>query len=237
MLGSLKQLDELLKSTFKNSNKSAGTTHSSDTELTNVNGTTIPLTINDDSSTRTIDMEPDAINKTDERQQNSNPIVTSFVQSESNTPSLVMHKLTQQIPTDQVSTYFDPLVLTDKKFSELDLLTKATHERTISNDDTIVSTSSNEFSELKSMISDISKVLINRMDTIEQKIDEQKYHTLQINNLLRTTVLPAFIDLATIIHETPNIDPRVRYKLETIQMNIKQAQQHRQIDMKDLMDI
>ena len=53
-MGSLKQLDALLKNTFKNPSKSTGTAHNSDTESANPN---VSLTINDENSTKPLDLD------------------------------------------------------------------------------------------------------------------------------------------------------------------------------------
>jgi len=73
------------------------------------------------------------------------------------------------------------------------------------------------------------------MNIIENKIDEHRNQTIQINNLLTKTVLPSLFDLVDIIHQTSNLDPCIRTKLENIQMNIRSSQQ--QTEMKDLMEI
>ncbi|CAF4558912.1 unnamed protein product [Rotaria sp. Silwood1] len=240
ILGSLEQLDALLKDTFKASSKTAATTNNSDTELTNTNVSSIPLIINDEISSKTIEIESDLINKFDEKNRDSNPIVSSFTHSEPNTSSIIIPKPIQQVksqPTSQIPTYFDPLISSEKDIGELDTLLQTINERSVSNDDTIVATSSNDLSEIKSMIFDLTKTVLKRMDIIESKIEEHKNQTRQLNNLLTKTVLPSFIDLATIVHETPNLDPSVKTKLENIQTNIRIIQQQKQTDMKDLMEI
>ncbi|CAF2753756.1 unnamed protein product [Rotaria sp. Silwood2] len=240
ILGSLEQLDALLKDTFKTFSKTAATTHNSDTETTNTNVSSIPLIINDDISIKPIEIEYDLMNNIDEKQRSSNPMVSSFPHSEPNTSSIAIPKAIQQVksqPTSQISTYFDPLISPERNMCELDTLLKTPNERSLSNDDTIIAASSNDFSDIKSMIIDLTKTVLKRMDIIENKIEEHKNQTIQLNNLLTKTILPSFIDLATIIHETPNLDPHVRTKLENIQMNIRIVQQHKPIDMKDLMEI
>ena len=44
-MGSLKQLDQLLKNTFQNPSKTTGTAHNSDNETTNTNVSSIPCQI------------------------------------------------------------------------------------------------------------------------------------------------------------------------------------------------
>ena len=221
----MKTLHTLLQNTFKNPTKSVG----SDTETTK----------NDEISPKIFE------NETDEQKRKlidlfntSNPTVSS---SQPNTSSLILPKSIQQVksqPTIQLSTDFDPFVSPEKNIQELENLLKTPNRRSISNDDTIVPspTSLNDFSEIKSMITDLSKTLLNRMNIIENKIDEHRNQTIQINNLLTQTVLPSLIDLTDIIHQTPNIDPSVWTKLENIQTNIRATQQQQTL-MKDLMDI
>ncbi|CAF0858252.1 unnamed protein product [Rotaria sordida] len=232
--GSLKQLDALLKNTFK----TTGRTHNSDTEITNTN---VPLIINDEVSTKTIEIESDLLNKFDDKQRNSHPMILSLTHSEPNTSSLILPKPIQQIksqPTSQLSTYFDPLISSERNIRELNnTLLRTSHEKCLSNDDTINTTSSNDLFEIKLMLINLNKTVLKRMDIIENKIEEHKNQTIQLNNLLTKTVLPSFIDLATIVHETPNLDSCARTKLENIQRNIQIVQQHKQTDMKDLMEI
>jgi len=228
-LGSLKQLDALLKNTFKNSSKTTGTAHNSDTETTNPN---VSLTINDENSTIESD---ESKRKLIDLFNSSNPTVSLTVQSHPNISTLILPKSIQQIksqPTTQISTDFDPFISPERN---LDILIKTSHDKSLSNDDTITASSSNDFSEMKLMIMDLSKTLLNRMNIIENKIDEHRNQTIQINNLLTKTVLPSLFDLVDIIHQTSNLDPCIRTKLENIQMNIRSSQQ--QTEMKDLMEI
>lgn len=144
---------------------------------------------------------------------------------------MILPKSIQQIksqPTSQFSPHFDPFISPEREIQEFKSLT---------NDDTIIASSSttNDLSEIKLMIMDLSKTLINRMNIMETKIDQHKYQTMQIDNLLTNTVLPSLFDLADIIHQTPNLNSRVRTKLENIQQNIRSSQQPS--EMKDLMDI
>ncbi|CAF2073435.1 unnamed protein product [Rotaria magnacalcarata] len=237
ILGSLKQLDALLTSTFKNSTKTACTTQNSDSEMGNTN---VSLPTNDDTATRVMEIESDLTNKSNEKQQSSNPLVPSVVQSEPNVSSIVIPQLVQQAqsqPASQIPIHFDRITSVERNNSESDSLFKRIEDRNLSADDSITAVSANDLSDVKLMIGDLSKIFINRMNAIENKIDEQRNQTIQINNLLTRTVLPSFMDLATIIHETPNLDSHVRSKLNAIQMNIRIAQQQKPIDINDVMDI
>jgi hypothetical protein len=225
-LGSLKQLDALLKNTFKNSSKTTGTAHNSDTETTNPN---VSLTINDENSTIESD---ESKRKLIDLFNSSNPTVSLTVQSHPNISTLILPKSIQQIKSQPTTTDFDPFISPERN---LDILIKTSHDKSLSNDDTIIASSSNDFSEMKLMIMDLSKTLLNRMNIIENKIDEHRNQTIQINNLLTKTVLPSLFDLVDIIHQTSNLDPCIRTKLENIQMNIRSSQQ--QTEMKDLMEI
>jgi hypothetical protein len=228
----LKQLDALLKSTFKNPSKTNGTAYNSDSETTNPN---ISLTINDENSTKTIDIDSDEPKrKLLDLFNTSNPTVSSLVQSQPNTSSIILPKPIQQVKS-QPTSHFDPFISPERNIQELDTSIKTPYDKSSSNDDTITALSSNDLSEIKNMIMDLSKTLLNRMNLIENKIDEHQNQTIEINNLLTKTILPSLFDLADIIHQTPNIDSRVRNKLENIQTNIR-ASQH-QTEMKDLMEI
>jgi hypothetical protein len=228
----LKQLDALLKSTFKNPSKTNGTAYNSDSETTNPN---ISLTINDENSTKMIDIDSDEPKrKLLDLFNTSNPTVSSLVQSQPNTSSIILPKPIQQVKS-QPTSHFDPFISPERNIQELDTSIKTPYDKSSSNDDTITALSSNDLSEIKNMIMDLSKTLLNRMNLIENKIDEHRNQTIEINNLLTKTILPSLFDLADIIHQTPNIDSRVRTKLENIQTNIR-ASQH-QTEMKDLMEI
>ncbi len=228
----MKQLDALLKSTFKNPSKTNGTAYNSDSETTNPN---ISLTINDENSTKTIDIDSDEPKrKLLDLFNTSNPTVSSLVQSQPNTSSIILPKPIQQVKS-QPTSHFDPFISPERNIQELDTSIKTPYDKSSSNDDTITALSSNDLSEIKNMIMDLSKTLLNRMNLIENKIDEHQNQTIEINNLLTKTILPSLFDLADIIHQTPNIDSRVRNKLENIQTNIR-ASQH-QTEMKDLMEI
>ncbi len=233
-MGSLKQLDALLKNTFKHSSKTTGTAYNSDTETTNPN---ISLTITDENSLKANEIESDETKrKLFDLFNTSNSTVPSIVQSQPNISSIILPKIIQQVksqPTSQISTNFDPFISPERNIQEF----KALHDKSLSNDDTIIASSSNDLSEIKSMIMDLSKTLINRINIIENKIDEQRNQTIQINNLLTKTILPSLFDIADIIYQTPNIDSRIRTKLENIQMNIRSSQQQQQTEMKDLMEI
>ncbi len=223
----MKQLDALLKSTFKNANKTNGTACNSDSETTNPN---ISVTINDETSSKTLEIESDEPKR--KLLDLFNPPVSSLVQSQPNISSIIIPKPTSQVKS-QPTSQFDPFVSPERNTQELNTSIKTTP----SNDDTITasSSSSNELSEIKMLITDLSKTLLNRMTVIENKIDEHRNQTNQINNLLTKTILPSLYDLADIIHQTPNIDSHVRTKLENIQANIRASQQ--QTEMKDLMEI
>jgi len=235
-LGSLKQLDALLKNTFKNSNKTTGTAHNSDTETTNPN---VSLTINDENFTKLSEIESDEPKqRLIDLFNTSNPIISSIVQSQPNTSSIILPKSIQLFksqPTIQIPIHFDPFISPEREIQELDTLIKTSNDKSLSNDDTITALSTNDLSEIKLLIMDLNKTLINRLNIIENKIDEHRNQTIQINNLLTKTILPSLFDLADIIHQTPNIDSRIRTKLENIQTNIQSSQQ--QTEMKDLMEI
>jgi hypothetical protein len=168
----------------------------------------------------------------------SSSTLSSIFHSQPNTSSIVLSIPIQQAksqPTSQFPTHSDPFILPNRNICELESLFKSPNDKSSSNDDTIVASSSNDFSEVKLMITDLSRTLLNRMNIIENKIDEHRNQTIQINHLLTTTVLPSLIDLADIIQQTPNLDSRIRTKLENIQTNIRSTQQ--QTEMKDLMEI
>jgi hypothetical protein len=226
----------MLKNTFKNSGKTTGTGHNSDTETTNTN---VSLTITDENSTKLIEIESDETKqKLIDLFNTSNPNASLTVQSHPNISSIILPKPIPQVksqPTSQIPTDFDPFISSESNLQELDTLIKTPHDKSLSNDDTITASSSNDFSEIKLMIMDLSKTLLNRMTMIENKIDEHRNQTIQINHLLTNTIFPSLLDLADIIHQTPNLDPRVRTNLENIQTNIRASQQ--QTEMKDLMDI
>ncbi|CAF4998398.1 unnamed protein product, partial [Rotaria socialis] len=226
-------LDALLTSTFKNSSKTVGTTQNSDSEMGNTN---VSLPTNYDIATRAMEIESDLTNKSNEKQQSSSPLVPSVVQLEPDEASIIISQLVQQAQA-QPAIHFDGITLVNRNNSESDSLFKPIDDRSLSVDDSITAVSSNDLSDVKLMIGDLSKIFINRMNTIENKIDEQRNQTLQINNLLTRTVLPSFMDLAAIIHETPNLDSHVRSKLNVIQMNIRIAQKQKPIDINDVTDI
>jgi hypothetical protein len=233
-MGSLKQLDALLTNTFKNASKSTGTAHNSDTESTNAN---VSLTINDETSTKPLDLDTEET-KLKLIDLFNTPNTNVSVQSQPNTSSLIIHKSNQQIksqPTSQIPTQFDPLISPERNPREFDQSLKTPNDKSLSNDDTITASSAsvNDLSEIKTMIMELNRTFSNRMNAIENKIDEHRNQTTKINHLLTTTILPSLIDLADIIHQTPNLDSRVRTKLEYIQSTIQAGQQ--QTEMKDLM--
>jgi hypothetical protein len=239
-MGSLKELDALLKNAFKNSSKTTGTAQNSDNESANNNTSSISLTINDENSSKIIDTELTPTNKLDETKRISidlfnspTPGIPSVIHSQPNTSSIILPQTVQQTKS-QPTSQFDPLISPLRNTPELEILL---YEKSSSNDDTITGSSSNDISDIKSMIMDLSKTLINKMNTIENKIDQHRTQTIQINNLLTNTVLPSLMDLADIISETStDLDPRIRTKLENIQTNIRTTQQQ-QAEMKDLMEI
>lgn len=236
-MGSLKQLDALLKSTFKNPSKSNGTAHNSDTESTHPN---ISLTITDDTPSKSIDLElPDSKRTILDLFHTPNSKTPILVQSQPTISLTVLPKSLQQAKS-QPTSQFDPFISPERTTTELDTTIKTPPEKSSSNDDTItaVSSSSNDLVEIKTMLMDLSKNLFVRMNTIEQKIDEHRQQTIQINTLLTQTILPSLADLADIISQTPIVDSRVRTKLENIQRTIRTGQQQtQQIETKDLMEI
>ena len=230
VLGSLKQLDALLKNTFKNPSKSTGTAHNSDTESTHPN---ISLTIHDDKS---IDLElTDSKRKLLDLFHPSTTKAPHLVQSQPSTCSFIRPNTLPQVKS-QPTSQFDPLISPERNNQTLNITIKTPPEKSSSNDDTITaSSSSTDLTEIKSMLMDLSKTLFLRMNIIETKIDEHRHQTMQINTLLTQTILPSLADLADIISQTPTIDTRVRTKLENIQRNIRTSQQ--QTETKDLMEI
>ena len=196
--GSLKQLDALLKNTFKSSGKSTGTAHNSDTETGGSVLPSIPITINDGKAIST-----DLFDQSAKCQ-----------------------------PAD-----FDPLISPQRDGHLFDALLKTPYDKSVSsNDDTIVASSANDLSEIKSLILDLNRSLLKKMSTIEQKIDDHRNQTKQINHLLTNTILPSLTDLTDILQGTStHLDARIRTKLDNIRMNIRTSQE--QTEMKDLMEI
>lgn len=209
--------------TFKKPNKTTGTAHSSDGEAANTSTPSIisvSLINNDDKN------EIDTI---------SNDL--SLTVDEKKRP------LNSNISPQQVteSTHFDPLISTDNgNLQELETLLKSTFQKSPPIEETITITSTNdELTDLKSMIMDLNKNLLYKMNTIEAKIDEHCNQTRKMNYMLTNTILPSILDLTNIIQETSstNLDPQIRTKLDTIQTRIHTTQQQQQTEMKDLMDI
>ncbi|CAF1078403.1 unnamed protein product [Adineta ricciae] len=242
MPDSLKHLDALLKNALKNTNKPTGTAQASDSETSN---TTIPQppTGTNETSTKLPEIETDEAKvKVNDPNNTSNSTVSSIFHSQPSTSSIILPVPIQQNKPQSasyISTHPKLSVLSDGNIHELEILLKSPQNRSLSNDDTIVS-SSNELTDIKSMIGDLSRTLLTRMNTIESKIDEHRNQTMQINNLLTTTVLPSLVDLAAIIDENPNLDSRIRMKLEHIRTTVRstqQQQQQQQTEMKDLMEI
>jgi hypothetical protein len=223
--------------TFKKQNKTAGTAHSSDGEAastTTPSISSVPITNNEDKNdNETVGTESSLIiddnkRKLDEIFNSSNPSPQQTTQ--------VSQLLNE-------STHFDPLLSTDNgPLQDLETLLKSTFQKPTITDDPIVispqiSSTTDEISDLKSMIMDLSRTLINKMNVIETKIDDHTYQTRKINHMLTNTILPSLLDITDIIQETSptNLDSRVRNKLENIQTRIRSTQQ--QTETKDLMDI
>ena len=240
VLGSLKQLDALLKNTFKNPSKSTGTAHNSDTESTHPN---IALTINDENFSKPLELElPESKQIFLDVFHTPNSKSPILVQSQPNIPSTILPKSLPPQVKSQPTSQFDPFISPERVNAELDTFIKTPPEKSSSsNDDTItaLSASSTDLTEIKSMLMDLSKTLFIRMNILEQKIDEHHQQTMQINTLLTQTILPSIADLADIISQTPIVDSRIRTKLETIQRTIRISQQPPppQVETKDLMEI
>jgi len=223
--------------TFKKQNKTAGTAHSSDGEAANTNTPSIPsipITNNDEKTeNETISNESSLIIDDKNRK-----ILDVFNNSNSSPQQTI-----QSSQTLNESTHFDPLLSTDNShLQELETLLKSTFQKSSTNDDSIgispqISSTNDDISDLKLMIMDLSKTLLNKMNIIETKIDDHYSQTRKINHMLTNTILPSLIDITDIIQETSstNLDLRVRTKLENIQTRIRSTQQ--QTEMKDLMDI
>jgi hypothetical protein len=213
--------------TFKKPIKTTGTAHSSDGETANTNTpsiSSIPLMNNDDKN---------------EFETISNDLsLTIDEKKRHNHLNLSPHQLNE-------STHFDPLISTDNgNLQELETLLKSTFQKSITNEEPItistqILSTNDEISDLKSIIMDLSKNLLNKMNIIETKIDDHCFQTRKINHMLTNTILPSLVDLTDIIQETSsfNLDSRVRTKLENIQTRIRITQQEQQTEMKDLMDI
>jgi len=220
--------------TFKKPNKTTGTAHSSDGEAANTNTpsiSSIPLINNDDKNeleTISNDLSLTMDEKNRLNHSNSSP----------NQSTGIVQQLNE-------STHFDPLISTDNgNLQELETLLKSTFQKSITNEESItiptqISSANDEISDLKSMIMNLSKTLLNKMNIIETKIDDHCFQTRKINYMLTNTILPSLVDLTDIIQETSssNLDSRVRTKLDNIQTRIRITQQEQQTEMKDLMDI
>jgi hypothetical protein len=213
--------------TFKKPIKTTGTAHSSDGEAANTNTpsiSSIPLMNNDDKN---------------EFETISNDLsLTIDEKKRHNHSNLSPHQLNE-------STHFDPLISTDNgNLQELEILLKSTFQKSITNEEPItistqILSTNDEISDLKSIIMDLNKNLLNKMNIIETKIDDHCFQTRKINYMLTNTILPSLVDLTDIIQETSsfNLDSRVKTKLENIQTRIRITQQEQQTEMKDLMDI
>ena len=238
MSSSLIQLDVLLKNTFKHSIKTTGTAHNSDTEVVNTNVPSVSLTVNNENSTKMTKTESYLIGKSDKNKQNPNPNVSLTTYSQPNTLLVASSKPIEQTKlqpmASQILTGVNQIISSERNTGDLVSSPKMTYDKSSCNDETIMTPLSSNLFEIKLMITDLCKTLLNRMDTIEMKIDEHKNHTIQINNLLTKTILPSLIDLTAIIHEIPNLDPHIRAKLEYILTTI---QQQKPIEMKSSLDI
>jgi hypothetical protein len=220
--------------TFKKQNKTAGTAHSSDGEAANNTTPSLSslLVTNNDDKNETETISNDSSMTIDDKKRNIVDVYQSPQQSLT---------IPQQL---NESTHFDPLISPDNgNLHELETLLKSTFQKSATNDDTIaispqISSTNDDISDLKSMIMDFSKTLLNKMNRIETKIDEHFSQTRKINHIVTNTILPSLLDLTDIIQETSpsNLDVRVRTKLENIQTRIRTTQQQ-QNEMKDLMDI
>ncbi|CAF3565709.1 unnamed protein product [Adineta steineri] len=246
--GSLQQLEVLLMNTFKKQNKTAGTAHSSDGEAANTTTpsvSSVPVINNDEKNeTETIPTESTSL-LVDEKKRNITDTLNNSNQSPQQTQNI-----SQQL---NESTTFDPLISDDNgNLQELETLFKSTCQKIPASDDTItispqISSTNDDISDLKSMIMNMSKTLLNKMNIIETKIDEQCSQTRKINHVVTNTILPSLLDLTDIIQETSvssNLNSHMKSKLENIQTRIRTTQQQQQYhpqqqqnEMKDLMDI
>jgi len=209
--------------TFKKPNKTTGTAYSSDGETANTTTPSIssaPILNNDDKTE--IETISNELSLTiDDKKRINNTNVSP-----------------QQL---NESSHFDPLISTDNSnLQELETLLKSTFQKSISNDESItISSTNDDISDLKLMMMDLSKRLLNKMNIIETKIDDHCIQTRKLNHILTNTILPSLIDLTDIIQETSstNLDSHSKIKLENIQTRIRTTQQQQQTEMKDLMDI
>ena len=210
--------------TFKKQGKTSGTGHSSDGEVANPNGVSLTSSV------------PPAANE-DKNDTDSTPVETSSTLDASNNSNSTTAALND-------SRHFDPLLSSDHEhLQELETLFKSTFPKpsTTSEETNVfsaqISATSDDISDLKSMIADLGKILLAKMNTIESKIDNHCDQTRKIHDMLTKSVLPSLLDLTDIIQETTTskVDERVRTKLEDIQTRIRTAQQPN--EMKDLMDI
>ena len=226
--------------TFKKPNKTTGTAHSSDGEAATTNTQSInsvsTLTNEDKNEVETMSTDSSSLLAEDKKRP-TNDVSNTSTQSSQQTI-----KLSQQLSE---STHFDPLISTDSgNLQELETLLKSTFQKAPPNDEMLtispqVSTNTDDLSDLKSLIMDMSRNLLTKMNIIETKIDEHFTQTRKINHTITNTILPSLMDLTDIIQETSatsNLDVRVKSKLENIQTRIRSTQQQ-QNDMKDLMDI
>lgn len=225
--------------TFKKQNKASGTAHSSDGEAattTTPSLSSVPVMNNNDdkNETESTSTTVDSPLISDEKQRPTYHPISSSCQ-----PSI------QKSSQLSESTHFDPLISTDNgNLQELETLLQSTPQKILPpNESRTISpataSSNDEFSDLKSMIMNLSHSLLNRMHIIETKIDDHCSQTRKINQMLTNTILPSLGDITDIIQETSssNLDPRVRTKLENIRLRVRTTIQHQQTEMKDLMDI
>lgn len=224
--------------TFKKPSKTAGTAHSSDGEAANTNiSTTASNSIINNDDKNDIESTPNDPSVTiDEKSRQTMDIFKNS--------NVIPQQPAQTIPPVlSESTHFDPLISTDTgNLQDLETLLKSTFQKPPVINDAVtlspqVSTTADDVSDLKSVIMNLSSTLLNKMNVIEAKIDDHCSQTKKINHMLSNTILPSLLDLTDIIQETsPNIDPRIKTKLENIQTRIQTTQQQ-QTEMKNLMDI
>jgi hypothetical protein len=237
--------------TFKNSGKTAGTAPNSDAEATTNHVACGTLTVNDEYSTKTIDSDMMSNDSNKILSESDVQLVDLFndcstaepviVHSQSNISSIILPSSIQpsnsQTTIIESCSHFDPFISPERSTDRLNMSLKTPYDKSSSNDDTIVASSYNDLSDIKSMIMDLSKTLLNKMTIIEQKIDENHQHTQRINHLLTDTVLPSLLDLSDIIQDTSaHLDVRIQSKLESIRKNIR-CTQEQQPEVKDLMEI
>lgn len=237
-------MDVLLTHTFKTPSKNATATHGSDTE-SSANTTipaiivpSLPITISEDHPIKMIEIDSD-----EGKRKLTNGSSTSGSQAIHNQPSsssiilpMTVQRNKSQTPPITNNASFDPFNSPERNQNQQETTLKTPHDKSSLNDDTIVAASTSDLSDIKSMIADLNKNLMQKMFTIEQKLDQQYQQTERLNSMLTETVLPSLIDLTDIINETSmHMDSRIRLKLETIRTSIRTIKQ--QPEIKDLMEI